>query len=183
MMSSMDKQNQSADHPKTPRRGRLVLFALPVVALVAAAAAYFFFWPLSDDHGEQAATDEPAEHEAAETSAAGEEETAEELALVPLREIIVNISATTASGVQAQRFLKLNLAMAYDEATEGADRLIERQPYIRDAFVDYLRLLNESDLRGSAGLARLRSELLHRARSLAETDALREVLVVDLVVQ
>jgi flagellar FliL protein len=100
-----------------------------------------------------------------------------------LREIIVNISALTAAGAQTQRFLKLNLAIAYDEDRPGSARLAERSPYIRDSFVEYLRLLNESDLSGSAGLARLRAELLHRARSLAETDAAREVLIVDLVMQ
>ena len=116
-------------------------------------------------------------------AAMAEEEASGELVIAPFREIIVNIAATTASGNQTQRFLKLNLAVAYDGSVDGADRILERQPYIRDAFIDYLRLLNESELRGSAGLASLRAELLHRTRALAETAAPRELLVVDLVVQ
>ncbi|MCU4654319.1 flagellar basal body-associated FliL family protein [Roseibacterium sp. SDUM158016] len=178
----MSERDPSSDKSKRSVRGRVVMFALPALALVAAgAAAYLHFFSVADDMSHQSVDADASVEEGIEIAAA--EGMAEELTLVPLREIIVNISATTASGVRAQRFLKLNLAIAYDEGVEGAGRVLERQPYIRDAFVDYLRLLNESDLSGSAGLARLRSELLHRARSLAETDAPRELLVVDLVIQ
>ncbi|MDG4648633.1 flagellar basal body-associated FliL family protein [Roseibacterium sp. SDUM158017] len=165
------------------RKRRRVIAGLAVVGVVAVAAGAFLAF------GGLAGRTQVAEPEHAATDAAhgGDEaapqEPQEALVVAPLDEIIVNIAAMTASGRQTQRFLKLNVALVYDSLAEGADRLAERQPYIRDAYVDYLRLLSERDLSGSAGLARLRSDLLHRARTLAETDAPREVLVVDLVIQ
>jgi flagellar FliL protein len=180
----MSNQDPGDGPAKGGRRRRIALLALPVVLLAAGLVVYIqygasFFG--SPEGAEQASGVVEGDPEAQEMAAV--DVMSDELTLMPLREIIVNISALNAAGVQTTRFLKLNLAIAYDEELPGANRLAERNPYIRDSFVEYLRLLDESDLNGSAGLARLRAELLHRARSLAETDAAREVLIVDLVVQ
>ena len=102
---------------------------------------------------------------------------------LPFEEIIVNITATTASGRQTSRFLKLDLALIYDSAAPDAARLAERQIYLRDSFQDYLRTLDERDLRGSLGLSDLKSELLRRARAVSGGEAPREILVSDMIVQ
>ncbi|WP_045320008.1 flagellar basal body-associated FliL family protein [Limimaricola cinnabarinus] len=102
---------------------------------------------------------------------------------MPFEEIIVNITATTASGRQTSRFLKLDLALIYDQAASDAARLQERQVYMRDSFQDYLRTLDERDLRGSLGLADLKSELLRRARAVSGGEAPREILVSDMIIQ
>jgi flagellar FliL protein len=103
--------------------------------------------------------------------------------VTPFKEIIVNISATTATGRQTTRFLKLNTALVYDEKAPGADHIEERKEFVRDAFQDYLRQLSERDVQGSAGLAILKAELLRRARSIAGTDAPQEILISDLIIQ
>jgi len=103
--------------------------------------------------------------------------------VTPFQEIIVNISATTATGRQTTRFLKLNTALVYDEAAEGAKHVEERKPFVRDAFQDYLRQLSERDVQGSASLAILKAELLRRARTVSGTDAPQEILISDLIVQ
>ncbi len=102
---------------------------------------------------------------------------------MPFEEIIVNITATSAAGRQTSRFLKLDLALIYDSAAPDAARLQERQVYMRDSFQDYLRTLDERDLRGSLGLADLKSELLRRARAVSGGEAPREILVSDMIVQ
>ncbi|MCP1167667.1 flagellar basal body-associated FliL family protein [Limimaricola litoreus] len=102
---------------------------------------------------------------------------------MPFEEIIVNITATTASGRQTSRFLKLDLALIYDSSQPEAERLEERRIYLRDSFQDYLRTLDERDLRGSLGLAELKSELLRRARAVAGSDIAHEILVSDMIVQ
>jgi flagellar FliL protein len=103
--------------------------------------------------------------------------------VTPFKEIIVNISATTATGRQTTRFLKLNTALVYDEKAPGAVYVEERKEFVRDAFQDYLRQLSERDVQGSAGLAILKAELLRRARSIAGTDAPQEILISDLIIQ
>jgi flagellar FliL protein len=65
----------------------------------------------------------------------------------------------------------------------GASYIEERKPFVRDAFQDYLRQLSERDIQGSAGLTVLKAELLRRARSVADSDAPREILIADLIVQ
>lgn len=107
----------------------------------------------------------------------------EAVIVTPFKEIIVNISATTATGRQTTRFLKLNTALVYDEKAPGADHIEERKEFVRDAFQDYLRQLSERDVQGSAGLAILKAELLRRARSIAGTDAPQEILISDLIIQ
>ncbi|MGR3625767.1 MAG: flagellar basal body-associated FliL family protein [Limimaricola sp.] len=102
---------------------------------------------------------------------------------MPFEEIIVNITATTVSGRQTSRFLKLDLALVYDSTAPDAARLEERRIYMRDSFQDYLRTLDERDLRGSLGLSELKSELLRRARAVSGGEAPREMLVSDMIVQ
>ncbi|SFP65370.1 flagellar basal body-associated FliL family protein [Tranquillimonas alkanivorans] len=112
-----------------------------------------------------------------------EEETAKTFAVMPFDEIIVNITSTTASGRRTTRFLKLNVALVYDDKAHDAGMIEERLLYMRDAFQDYLRLLTERDLQGSLGLTRLKAELLRRARAVSGSDAPREILIADLIIQ
>ena len=107
----------------------------------------------------------------------------DEMTVTPFKEIIVNITSTTATGRRTTRFLKLNLALVYDTALPGADDVEARKLYLRDSFQDYLRQLNEADLQGTYGLTTLKTELLRRARAVTGSDAPQELLVSDLIVQ
>ncbi len=106
-----------------------------------------------------------------------------ELVVMPFEEMIVNITATTDSGRQTSRFLKVDLALVYDK-TQDAEGLVEaRHIFLRDAFQDYLRQLAERDLEGTHGMITLKGELLRRARAIAGSDAPHELLITGLVVQ
>lgn len=107
----------------------------------------------------------------------------EKIVVTPFKEIIVNIRATTATGRETTRFLKLNLALVYDESRHGAAEIEPRKLFIRDSFQEYLRQLNEADLQGSVGLVNLKSELLRRARAITDSEAPQEILIADLIVQ
>lgn len=108
---------------------------------------------------------------------------ANEMAVTPFREIIVNINATTATGRTTSRFMKLNIALVFDDQVEGAERIEERRLFLRDSFQDYLRQLTERDLQGTLGLITIKQELLRRARVITESDAPHEILIADLIVQ
>lgn len=108
---------------------------------------------------------------------------ANEMAVTPFREIIVNINATTATGRTTSRFMKLNIALVFDDQAEGAERIEERRLFLRDSFQDYLRQLTERDLQGTLGLITIKQELLRRARVITESDAPQEILIADLIVQ
>ncbi|MBP0484596.1 flagellar basal body-associated FliL family protein [Sagittula salina] len=107
----------------------------------------------------------------------------DKILVTPFQEIIVNITATTATGRQTSRFLKLNLALAYDSTIPGAENIETRKLFLRDSFQEYLRQLNEADLQGSMGLVQLKAELLRRARAISDSEAPQEFLIADLVIQ
>lgn len=135
-----------------------------------------------EDAGEEVEAE--SKHADTETEVEPEHE-ADDAALIvsPLKEMIVNIVSITETGRKSSRFLKMNLALVYDENIEGANHVAEREVYIRDAFQHYLRQLSERDLSGSIGIVRLKSELLRRARAVTESDAPQEVLIADIIVQ
>lgn len=56
-------------------------------------------------------------------------------------------------------------------------------PRIRDSFQVYLRELRSSDLQGSAGVHRLREELLLRVNKVISPDAISDILFKEIIVQ
>ncbi|GGG67811.1 hypothetical protein GCM10011415_13610 [Salipiger pallidus] len=171
-------------------RGALLVLACLVAlggGLVASVgpSAVMALLPGSGDEAGEAHADEgsaPDADQAHAGSAAGGVGD-DRIVVTPFQEIIVNITSTTATGRQTTRFLKLNLALAYDNTLPGAANIEERKLFMRDSIQDYLRQLNESDLQGSIGLVRLKAELLRRARAISDSDAPQEFLIADLIVQ
>lgn len=105
------------------------------------------------------------------------------LVVMPFDEMIVNITATTDSGRQTSRFMKLDLALVYDQTQDSAGLVETRHIFMRDAFQDYLRQLTDRDIEGTLGLVTLRSELLRRARAIAGSNAPHELVILGIVVQ
>lgn len=77
------------------------------------------------------------------------------------------------------------LVVAYPEPAAGDQDKEGPMPTaeLRDAFIEYLSQLRESDVRGSAGFVLLREELLRRARAVAPDLNAKMVLIQDLVIQ
>ena len=128
-------------------------------------------------------TVEEVEGEAVVDPVAEEQAKFEKLEFLPMQEMIVNIAAFTATGKRTSRFLKLNVALVYDVNDEESGQVLERLPMIREAFMEYSRLLTERDLQGSVGFATLKEELLRRAKTISGTKAVHEVLISDLIIQ
>lgn len=106
-----------------------------------------------------------------------------DLALLDFKDLVVNVAGSSATGAAAQRILRIRFAMAYADPEKNAHLMTQKQPYLRDAILSYLRQLHEADLRGSDGLFLLKAELLKRARAVVGNDAPREFLITDLVMQ
>lgn len=97
---------------------------------------------------------------------------------VDLPEILVNLEAT---GKQ-QRFLKASISLEVANEVD-AEALKKQMPRLIDQFQTYLRGLRVDDLHGSAGVYRLRQELLARVAQSAEPTAVNDVLFRELLVQ
>lgn len=174
---------EGAPEPKPKRR--LVFIAAAVLAVVGMGCGGYVFLAPQKDGGKDSAeqTVDKSSGKEAKSHDTPDGSDPKKYVVAPFKEIIVNITAVTARGQATSRFLKLNVALVYDPKAEGADRLPERQVFIRDSYIEFLRQLTEADLSGSAGLAQLKGELLHRARLLADTDAPQEILIADMVIQ
>lgn len=95
-----------------------------------------------------------------------------------LPDILVNLNAT---GRQAS-YLKLKVALEHQEPL-STPKLNELMPRVIDNFQVYLRELRPDDLVGSAGLYRLKEELLVRVNQAVAPIKINDVLFKELLIQ
>ncbi|MGA9794861.1 MAG: flagellar basal body-associated FliL family protein [Rhizomicrobium sp.] len=101
-----------------------------------------------------------------------------QVAFMEIPDIVVNIQ--TADGSTA--FLKLSVSLELQTASEKAG-LAVLMPRVVDQFQSYLRELRVDDLRGSAGVMRIKEELLRRVNVAAAPYNVRDVLLKEMIVQ
>jgi flagellar FliL protein len=141
------------------RKGkRLILIVVLPILLVVGAAAGAYFTGAADPllamiFGEQSAEPEaPPEDEQVASVAKPNNNT-----FLELPELLVNLDG---AGSRSQ-YLKIRVTLEMQNA-EDQGKLDGVMPRIMDNFQIYLRELRVDDLRGSAGIYRLREELLAR---------------------
>jgi flagellar FliL protein len=95
-----------------------------------------------------------------------------------LDEFLVNLN----TGGKKSSFLKMSVTL---ELPTYADKpaVEDNIPRIRDAFQIYLRELRSSDLQGSAGIHRLREELLLRINKTIHPAKVTDILFKEIIVQ
>ena len=98
--------------------------------------------------------------------------------LVDMPEIITNLNAANRRPVYVKLRARIELARARDVAAVTA-----AMPRLTDSFTTFLRETRPEELRGSAGIHRLREELIARSNILLRPGTVTDVLFVDLVVQ
>jgi len=140
----------------------IIVGAAAIVAILGGAGLYFFVFSSS---GEAA-----AEH--------GAVEAAEHSFIFNLPPMMVNLN----SEGEAEAVMKLTVALEVaDEAM-----MVQIQPRmakVMDAFQVYLRELRRSDLEGSAGVYRLKEELLRRVNVAIYPSKVNSVLFKEILVQ
>jgi flagellar protein FliL len=102
------------------------------------------------------------------------------IAYLDLREMTVNLAPESAS--ERQRYIKFKVSLEVKEAKVLPD-VQPFVPRIEDAFQVYVRELRATDLEGSAGMYRLREELLRRVNVATYPAKVDAVLFKDIVVQ
>lgn len=155
-----------------------VLFiVLPVVALIGVGAWLFISGVFGGGDGEEAADGTVAEGEA---EAGGEGAAAGPKAVVfyELPELLVNLNTTG----RRSSFLKIKVSLEL-ASQEEVLKLEAVMPRVVDNFQVYLRELRAEDLRGSAGIHRLREELLARVKVAAQPAVVTDVLFKEILVQ
>ncbi|MFN7709966.1 MAG: flagellar basal body-associated FliL family protein [Holosporales bacterium] len=144
----------------------LLIIIIAVVVLGGGAAGFLFLTPMGKkmiglDHDKKDAEKKP-----------------EQIVYYEMPELIVNLTTT------GKRTPFLRVVMKFELPDQEAVKTMDLiKPRIIDSFQVYLRELRMDDLEGSAGVQRLREELLKRANALSAPVQVRDVLFETLLVQ
>ena len=166
-------EGEGAEAPKTGLMGKLksnkkmLMILVPVVLLVVGgggAGAYFMLFKKSDKEKEAHAEAVPL--------------TPPKVAFTDMADILVNIQSS--DGTPAYLKLGVSLELEDEEQKKAMEPLM---PRITDQFQAYLRELRLDDLKGSAGVLRLKEELLRRVNVAAAPYHVRDVLLKEMIVQ
>ena len=144
----------------------LIIGAAVIVLLVAGAGLFFFM-----------SSSAPAEAEGAAHGEAAAE--VHDTFIFNLPPMMVNLNGEDGT---TQSFMKLTIAL--EVADEHMMTEIQpRLPKVVDAFQVYMRELRKSDLEGSAGIYRLKEELLRRVNMSIYPAHVESVLFKEILVQ
>ena len=167
-------ETDDAAAPPAKKKSKLkliLLIAIPVLLLAGGGAAAYFmgFIGHKKDAGPEGAL------------SAADKEKADPKAVVTyfsLPEVVVNLQNERGRAVFLKLTMSLELAKAEDQP--AVEKVL---PRIVDNFQIYLRELRVDDLRGSAGLYRLREELLARVNQAVAPVKVNDVLFKEMLVQ
>jgi len=153
------------------KRLLIVIAAVLVLILGGAAAAYFtgLLQPLIDMLG---GGKDAAQVEESQTLVSSD------AVFYDLQEMLVNIN----TGGRKPVYLKIRVSLELDNSNDIA-RVESMMPRIVDNFQVYLRELRIEDLKGSAGMYRLREELLKRVNVAVAPAKVNDVLFKEMLVQ
>ena len=139
--------------------------------LLLAGGAYYFLAPSAEENPEEAVVAENVQ-------TAPPNLPSEQAAFFDIPDIIVNIQTPDASPA----FLKLSVSLELDKS-ESKQAVEPVLPRVIDQFQSYLRELRVEDVRGSAGVMRLKEELLRRVNLAVAPTPVRDVLLKEMIVQ
>lgn len=146
---------------------KMLMIAVPALVVLlggGGTGAYFFLFNNKSEHAEEAAHEEPL--------------TPPKVAFSDMQDILVNIQSN--DGTPAYLKLGVSLELEDEEQKTAIEPLM---PRITDQFQAYLRELRLDDLKGSAGVLRLKEELLRRVNVAAAPYKVRDVLLKEMIVQ
>ena len=166
-----DEEEEGEGSPKKQgSKTKLLLFvALALFLVVGGAAAAYFTGLLEPLIAMLGGADETAAEETTDPV---------EAIFFDLPEILVNLN----TGGRKSTYLKIRVSLELENAEDVA-RIEAVMPRIIDNFQVYLRELRVEDLKGSAGMYRLREELLTRVILAAAPSKVSDVLFKEMLVQ
>ncbi|MGV3457474.1 flagellar basal body-associated FliL family protein [Sphingomonas sp.] len=178
------KDGEAAAKPKGSKKKLMIIIGAAVLVLGGGGGGAAFFLMGSDKAAAKTAEGEHADAEAeAEPEAEGEGEgekgkDGKSAAYLDVPPLVVNLRS--ADG--AARFLKVHFVLVPGKAS-SVEKLQGKLPLLIDAYQPFLRELRPEDLNGSGAVYRVKEELLVRATQTLGPDAVKDVLIQDLVQQ
>lgn len=153
--------------PKGGGKKKLIMIAGGAVLLVALGGGGWFFF-LKKPSAEQTAAAEQAKNAKKPVS------------FVEMKDMMIGISGGSQS--DRQPIIKIKVVLEIADA-KVSDEIKPLLPRVEDAFQVFMRELRPSDLEGSAGMYRLKEELLRRVNVTVFPAKIDAVLFKELLVQ
>ena len=166
-----DEEGEEESSSGGKKKLLIIIGAVVVLLLIGGAAAVYFSGMLDSEE-----TEKTAEEEEAIEGAEGQQ--SKKTFFIDLDEMVVNLNTTE----RRQSLLKIKVSLEVAEQKDVA-QIQELMPRVVDNFQTYLRELRLDDLRGSAGMYRLREELLTRINIAVEPAKVNAVLFKEMIVQ
>lgn len=179
-------EGEGGEVKKAAKKKMFMIIGLVVVLALAGAGVFFSGIlggkkeekPAEHAEGEAPKEGEHGEKPAEGDKAAGGAPVDNKKLYLNIGEFLVNLNV---SGKQAS-FLKMTTTLeVVGEANKKA--VEENLPRIKDAFQTYLRELRAEDLKGSAGVFRMREALLLRVNKVLAPAQVSDILFEELIVQ
>ena len=173
-MDDAETSDASEDEDTSKGGGskKLLMIIVLILLVIVGGLAGAYFTGLLDPVVQMITGGEVKEKE-------GESEGGEQRAVFyDLQEILVNLN----TGGRKSSFLKIRISLELERASDVP--LIESvMPRVIDNFQVYLRELRIDDLKGSAGMYRLREELMRRVSAATAPAGIKDVLFKEMLVQ
>lgn len=169
-MNATPETEASSDPTEEPARKtgkrRLLLAAIPAVLLLVGGGLWFT-GALSKGPGKE----KPA-------AADGQTEKVGTPTYVDVPELVANLN----TGTKKASYVKMTVRIEVS-GTSDADKVRTAMPRVQDVIQTYLREMRPDELRGSAGVYRLREELLVRANAAVAPARISDILFTQMLIQ
>ena len=172
-----DNEEDGSPSEKGGKNKLLIIVAL-VIFLVVGGLAGAYFMGLLDPVIAMIVGGDAVEGEGEITSSEDEMRPSENAVFYDVGELLVNLN----TGGRKSSFLKIRMSLELEDPKD-IERIESIMPRIIDNFQTHLRELRIEDLKGSAGMYRLREELLARASAAAAPVKVSDVLFKEMLVQ
>lgn len=181
------KDGEAPAKPKGGKKKLMIIIGAAVLVLGGGGGGAAFFLMGSDKPAAKTAEGEHGEGEAEAEAEEGADDGDKEKggkdgkagsAYLDVPPLVVNLRS--ADG--AARFLKVHFVLVPGKAS-SVEKLQGKLPLLIDAYQPFLRELRPEDLNGSGAVYRVKEELLVRATQTLGPDAVKDVLIQDLVQQ
>lgn len=157
------------DDTESPKKSKLPIIIGLVTTLIGAGAGLF----IAKSGLLNSSNAEPVIEEAQNQTAPSA--TIANLAFVPLDPIIVSFS-------EGENRRLLRFVGSLEVSPDAVDEVEILKPRITDILNGYLRALELEDFEEPAALLRIRSQLLHRVMIVAGEDRIRDLLIIEFVI-
>ncbi len=154
--------------PKRNKKKLIIIIAAVTLLLLGGGGAGLYFTGMIGGHKTEGKAGEEEKKDDKEHKAY----------FYDLGDMIVNLSGDG----RRPSMLKVKITLELEDEKDKA-QMDQVKPRILDSFQVYLRELRVEDLKGSAGIYRLREELLLRVAEAAHPAKVRDVLITEMLVQ